>query len=198
MELTFGRRISGLVVGGKELRAPVFNENEVRAAAGLTMVMGTLAFTLAFFNEQFVPLQAVTVFFFIEFVTRVTVGLQYSPLGVVAHALTRRQEPEWVSAKPKRFAWSIGVVMSFAMVLITNTGIRGALPATICLICLTFMWMESVLGLCLGCQLYAFLMRRGWMAKDDEIEVCAGGVCALPRPPVAAAGEKALAIAKKE
>jgi hypothetical protein len=33
------------------------------------------------------------------------------------------------------------------------------LPRTICLICLTLMWMESVLGLCLGCKVYALLVR---------------------------------------
>lgn len=187
MELTFGKRISGLIVGGKELRAPVFNENEVRAAAGLTMALGAVAFFLALLEQQYVPLQAVTVLFLIEFVIRVTVGLEYSPLGVIARGLTSRQPPEWVSAKPKRFAWSIGVVLSFAMVLITNTGIRGVLPATICLICLTLMWTEAVLGICLGCELHAFMVRRGWATTDEEIEVCAGGTCELPRPPAAAA-----------
>jgi hypothetical protein len=33
MELSFGQHLSGLAVDGKELRAPVFDENEVRAAA---------------------------------------------------------------------------------------------------------------------------------------------------------------------
>ena len=60
--MTFGRRISGLVVNGRELRAPVFNENEVRAAAGLTMVMGAIAFSFAFFSKVYWPLQATTVF----------------------------------------------------------------------------------------------------------------------------------------
>lgn len=183
--MTFGRRISGLVVNGRELRAPVFNENEVRAAAGLTMVMGAIAFSFAVFSKVYWPLQATTVFFFIDFVIRVTVGLEYSPTGVVARVLAGRQRPHWVSAKPKRFAWSIGLVMSFAMVLITNTGIRGALPAAICLTCLTLMWMESVLSLCVGCELYAFLMRRGWIERDEEIELCASGVCELPARPAA-------------
>ena len=38
MAWTFGESMSGLTVDGRELRAGVFNENEVRAAAGLTMV----------------------------------------------------------------------------------------------------------------------------------------------------------------
>lgn len=174
----------------------MFNENEVRAAAGLTMVLGAVAFFLAILEQEYMPLQAVTVLFFIEFVIRLTVGLHYSPLGLAARALTYRQPPEWVSAKPKRFAWSIGLVLSFAMVVITNTGIRGALPATICLICLTLMWTEAVLGVCLGCELHAFLVRRGWTTKDEEYEVCAGGACELPKPPaVATDAEKSLEAA---
>ena len=95
------------------------------------------------------------------------------------------QPPEWVSAKPKRFAWELGLGMSFSMMVITNSGIRGLLPRTICLICLTLMWSESVLGVCLGCKLHALFVRRGWATKDPAYEVCAGGECAVPQPPVA-------------
>src|SRR3954451_22424953 len=180
MESIFGQRISGLSVDGRELRAAVFNENEVRAAAGVTMATGAVAFAYAYFEHQYLPLQAVASFFFVEFLIRVTVGLRYSPVGVVARAMTSRRPPDWVSAKPKRFAWSLGLAMTFAMTIITNSGIRGYLPRTICLICLTLMWMESVLGLCLGCEMHAFLVRRGWAAKDPDFEVCAGGACEIP------------------
>lgn len=176
----FGQRISGLVVDGKELRAAVFNENEVRAAAGLTMVIGAVAFSYAYFNKQYVPLQVVTSFFSVGFLIRVTVGLRFSPVGVVARVMTLRQPPQWVSAKPKRFAWTLGLAMAFAMTIITNSGVRGMLPRTMCGICLTPMWLESALGLCLGCQIYALMVRRGWRGKDAAIEVCAGGVCELP------------------
>jgi len=87
-----------------------------------------------------------------------------------------------VSAKPKRFAWTLGPIMSGAMMVITNSGIHGALPRTICLICLALMWLEAVLGLCLGCEIYALLMRNGWTTKDDAIEVCADGVCEYVPP----------------
>jgi hypothetical protein len=152
------------------------------------MVIGAVAFVLAL-SGTFLPLQLTTIFFFIEFTTRVTIGLQHSPIGRLSRVLVGRNAPDWVSARPKRFAWSIGVVLSFAMVIITNTGIRGALPATLCSICLALMWMESALGLCAGCELYAFMRRRGWIAKDDAIEVCAGGVCEVRRPAVPAVAE---------
>jgi hypothetical protein len=180
MELAFGQRISGLTADGKELHAAVFNENEVRAAAGLTMVIGAVAFSYAYFAANYVPLQVVTTVFFVEFLTRLTVGLRYSPMGLVARAMTLRQPPEWVSAKPKRFAWTLGLGMSFAMVIITNSGVEGMLPRTICLICLTLMWMESVLGVCLGCKIHGLLVRRGWTSKDAAFEVCAHGACEVP------------------
>src|SRR5919199_453198 len=180
MALTFGQYISGLTADGKELRAAVFNENEVRAAAGLTMVIGAVAFANAYFAKHYVPLQVASTFFSLEFLIRLTAGLRYSPMGVLARFMTRSQPPEWVSAKPKRFAWTLGLGMALSMAIITNSGIRGTLPRTICVICLTLMWCESVLGLCVGCQLHALLVRRGWTTKDPAFEVCAHGVCDIP------------------
>jgi hypothetical protein len=178
--ISFGQRISGLAADGKELHAPVFNENEVRAAAGLTMAIGAVAFCYAYFTGNYVPLRVVASVFFVEFLIRVTAGLQYSPIGVIARALTFRQPPEWVSAKPKRFAWTLGLAMTMAMTIITNIPIHGYLPRTICLICLTLMWMEAVLGLCLGCEIHGLMVRRGWTAKDPAFEVCAQGACEVP------------------
>jgi hypothetical protein len=74
--------------------------------------------------------------------------------------------------------------MTFAMAIITNIGSRGMLPRTICLICLTLMWMESALGLCLGCKIHGPMIRRGWASTDPGIEVCADGACAQPTRPV--------------
>lgn len=157
----------------------MFDENQVRAAAGLTMALGTVGFVYAYFAKVYVPIQVVTTVFFIEFLIRVTAGLKYSPIGMLARWMTQRQPPQWASAKPKRFAWTLGLVMSLAMMIITNSGIRGALPLTICLICLALMWLEAVLGLCLGCEIHRLLVRRGFATKDDAFEICAHGSCTI-------------------
>jgi Domain of unknown function (DUF4395) len=159
------------------------NEREARAAAGLTMVMGAVAFAYAYFTRQYIPLQVVASLFFVEFLLRVTAGIRNSPIGVIARGMTFRQPPEWVSAKPKRFAWTLGLMMAFAMTVITNSGIRGYLPRTICLICLTLMWMESALGVCVGCRIYGLLVRWGWISSDPDLELCADGTCRPRRSP---------------
>lgn len=173
-------------VGGRALRAPAVDEQQARVAAGITMALGGVAFVYANFDKVFWPIRTVSAFFFVDFLLRVTVGLERSPAGLMAGSLTRRQPPERVSAKPKRFAWSLGLVMTLAMATITNSGIHGPLPRTICLVCLVLMWLEAVLGLCLGSEVYALKVRRGWRAPGDAFEVCAGGACDLDqlgRPP---------------
>jgi hypothetical protein len=181
-ERPFGEVMHGLTHEGTEVRAGVFNENQVRAAAGVTMALGTVALVYAYFAKFYVPIQVVTTVFFVDFLIRVTAGISQSPTGLVARWMTQREAPHWVSAKPKRFAWSIGLVMSFAMMLITNGGVRGALPLTICLMCLALMWMEAVLGLCLGCEIHRLLVKRGWVRRDEAFEICTHGACAVPPP----------------
>jgi Domain of unknown function (DUF4395) len=177
----YGQVIPGLTHQGEPVRAGVFNEIQVRVAAGLTLAVAAVAFAYANFAHVFGPIKLVTAFFFVDFSIRVTVGLGYSPTGMVARWMTHRQPPQWVSAKPKRFAWTLGVIMSASMTVITNLNIHGVLPRTICLTCLTLMWLEAVLGLCVGCEIYGLSARRGWMRRDTAIEICAGGVCDIGR-----------------
>lgn len=178
MSASYGESIAGVAIDGRPVKAGVFNEHDVRAAAGVTLALGALAFVHAYFAKEYAPIKLVTVFFFFEFLARVVAGLRYSPVGLFARWLASRQPPHWVSAKPKRFAWSLGLAMSLAMAIITNADIRGALPLSICLLCMTLMWLEAVLGLCLGCEIYGLLVRRGWIARDESFEVCTAGACA--------------------
>lgn len=173
----FGQTVHGLSSSGAPVRAGVFNEVQVRAAAGLTLLFGAVAFVHAYFAKEYLPIKIVTAIFFIEFFVRVVWGLQVSPVGQLARLLTNGRPPEWVSAKPKRFAWSLGLVLSAAMTVITNTDVRGMLPLSICLLCMALMWLEAVLGLCLGCEIYGLMVRRGWIRRDDAFEICASGAC---------------------
>lgn len=175
----YGEVIRGVGDNGMEFQAAVFDENQIRAAAGLTMALAAVAFAYAYLAGEYMPIQVATTVFFIEFLIRVTAGLKYSPIGILARWMTRRQPPRWTSANPKRFAWTLGLVMSLAMMIITNSGIRGALPLTICLICLALMWLEAVLGLCLGCEMHRLMVRRGWATRDDAFEICARDSCTI-------------------
>lgn len=175
--MSFGESIQGLEIDGHPVRGTVFNEQQVRAAAGITLLLGAVAFVHAWLAQRYGPIKLVTAFFALEFALRSAFGLRGSPVGWLAGRLVARQPPLWVSAQPKRFAWTLGLVMACAMALITNLDVRGAVPLTICVICLTLMWLETALGLCLGCEIYRAMVRRGWVAVDDAFEVCTHGSC---------------------
>lgn len=178
--MSYGQQVQGLTADGVPVTAGVFDERQVRAAAGLTMVLGAVAFCYAYFAKVYLPIRVVTGFFLVDFALRVRFGLAASPVGRTAALLTRGLPPDWVSAAPKRFAWTLGMVMAGAMTAITNARVTGLLPMSICLLCLTLMWLEAVLGLCLGCQVYRVLVSRGWLGRSDRVEICADGSCRLP------------------
>ena len=49
---SFGQTIEGLSIAGHSVRAGVFDEHQVRAAAGLTLVAGAVAFVYAYFAKS--------------------------------------------------------------------------------------------------------------------------------------------------
>jgi Domain of unknown function (DUF4395) len=194
ISVQYGQRISGVNEDGGALQAAVFNEREVRASAGLLMMFGFVAFFHALLDKDYLLLKIAAAYFLFEFLVRITVGIHRTPSGYIGHLMTRRYPAEWVSAKPKRFAWAMGAAISFAMVIITNAGITGYLPRTLCLICITLMWLESVLGFCVGCEIYRQLVKRGLAKDDPAYEVCAGGICEIPGAPRAATAGPTLAL----
>jgi len=178
---SFGQIINGLTIDGRPAPYPVVNERAVRATAGLMLVTATIAVMLAFFNQMFLPLKVVTTLFFLDFTVRVFTGLTpLSPFGLLGTLLVRNQKPEWVGATQKRFAWSLGIIMAFSMMIITNLNIRTALPTSICTVCIALMWMETALGYCVGCKIYSLFTRNGWIKPTQHAPACPGGVCSTP------------------
>lgn len=47
-----------------------------------------------------------------------------------------------------------------------------------CLLCIIFMWSESVVGYCVGCHIYAWLVKKWWM-KEYKGQNCVNGICEL-------------------
>ena len=100
-------------------------------------------------------------------------GPSLSPLGqVVTGVITPRlgmaERP--VAGPPKRFAQGIGVAFSLSAVILTALGYWGAAQAVLGLLAVAA-FLESALGLCLGCRVFALLMRVG-MVPQEVCERC--------------------------
>src|SRR5258708_5449647 len=98
------------------------------------------------------------------FIARVLTGPTLSPLGqFVTRVVTPRLaiEPRPVPGPPKRFAQGMGAVMSTtAVVLAFGFGFVGAAYIVLGLLVVAAS-LEAFAGLCLGCKIFALLMRTG-------------------------------------
>ena len=114
-----------------------------------------------------------------------------SPTIWLSTWLVRHQRPVWKPLAPKRFAWTIGASMislclvffhpeKFAAALnaltqhpllpTTEQYLPRWLPLVMVWLCLGFMWLEAILGFCVGCQIHALLVKLGVL--QDPCEAC--------------------------
>ena len=166
----FGERLEGYAV-------PVLNERAVRAAAGILLMFAMAAFMNAWLLGNFQPTRVFVVAFLIDFTLRIFVNPRYSPTLVLGQWLVRKQQPEWVGAPQKRFAWAIGFVLASVMFyLVVLNQVIGPINIVVCATCITLLFFESAFGICIGCKLY------NWFSKD-QAQLCPGGVCELAPDP---------------
>lgn len=177
---TYGSIIPGLTIHGVPAPYPVLNERAIRAGAGLMFAAGFFAFFQAFYLANFLYLQSFVVLFFVDFLMKVVVGTKFSPISIIANWIVSNQAPEYVGAVQKRFAWSIGLLLSATMLMLLFVfEVRGWPNLAICGLCLTFMFAESAFGICVGCKLYNALLRLGLLKQPEYKPACPGNVCAI-------------------
>jgi Domain of unknown function (DUF4395) len=160
----FGEEVTGYNI-------PVLNEREIRASAGILFVFMFISLMLIIFKGNFIMIKYVIVLFLIDMVVRVFISPKYSPTLIIGRLIVGNQNPEYVGAAQKKFAWMIGIalatMMFFLMVVMNSYSIITGLT---CLICLTFLFFESAFGICLGCVVYKLFYK-------EKAQYCPGEVC---------------------
>ena len=107
------------------------------------------------------------------FVARVLTGPKASPLGqLVTRVVTPRLpfEPKLVPGPPKRFAQGMGVAFSVTALVLTLAGSWSAAQVALGLLAAAA-FLEAVFALCLGCKVFALLMRAG-IIPEEVCERC--------------------------
>ncbi len=162
--VSFGENVEGFKI-------PVLNEREIRAAAGILFVMMFISVMLALLKADFLLLKYSITFFFTDIAIRVFVNPKFAPSLILGRLIIRKQKPEYVGARQKKFAWIVGIILSacaFTLIVIMNT--YSPVSGIICLVCLIFLFFESAFGICLGCSFYNIIYR-------EKAQYCPGEVC---------------------
>ena len=162
--IKFGEDVEGYNI-------PVLNEREIRASAGILFLFMLISLMFILFKENFLMIKYMITIFLTDFIIRVFVNPKFSPSLIIGRLIVRNQVPEYVGAQQKKFAWIIGVFLA-AIMFIFLVVVNSFSPITgiICLICLIFLFFESVFGICLGCKFYS-------MFYKEKAQYCPGEVC---------------------
>jgi hypothetical protein len=141
------------------------NEVSARLVAAGVVIMAVL--TIAF------DLKWATAVIAYGFLARVLTGPTLSPLGqFVTRVVTPRLSvpPRLVAGPPKRFAQGIGVAFSVTALVLTILNQWTAAQAVLGLL-IAAAFLESALAICLGCKVFALLMRWG-VIPEEVCERC--------------------------
>ncbi len=158
------------LIGGTMTSGSIFdfpnpvNDKAARTVATGVVVMALLVAVLGW-GWVLVPLTY-------GFVARVLAGPTLSPLGRFAteFAAPRLGDPRFTPGPPKRFAQGIGVAFSVTASLLWLLGFAGASRVVVAMLA-GAAFLEAALGFCLGCRVFALLMKAG-IVPDSVCEEC--------------------------
>ncbi|WP_375490415.1 DUF4395 domain-containing protein [uncultured Jatrophihabitans sp.] len=148
--------------------------NEVAArtvAAGVAVLCAVTLVLSAALGTGWLWLTAVLAY---GFVARVLTGPTLSPLGRVATQVVapRLGHEKPVAGPPKRFAQGIGATLSVAAVVLHFGFAADTAALVLVAAVLVAATLESVWALCLGCRIFAALMRVG-LVPEETCAACA-------------------------
>jgi hypothetical protein len=154
-----------------EYQVPVLNERAVRAAAGILFLFAIVSFMNAWLTGNFQPTRVFVVTFLVDFTIRIFINPRFAPSLIVGQWMVARQQPEWVGAPQKRFAWAIGFVLALTMLyLVVIKNVIGPINVIVCSLCLTLLFFEAAFGICIGCAVYNLF-------NKEHAQLCPGGAC---------------------
>jgi len=148
------------------------NEKAARVVAGVVVLLSVVTLATSWYW-----LLAVIAY---GFVARVLTGPTLSPLGRFAMnvAAPRLGPPKPVPGPPKRFAQGMGATMTLAgAILALGFGLHTIADGLLVAMILAA-GLEAFFAVCLGCHIFALLMRAGLIPED----VCADCANIWARP----------------
>jgi hypothetical protein len=152
---------------------PVVNERAARVIAGAVAALGVAVLVTGW--------HVLTALMAVGFLLRVVGGPRLSPIGrlVADHIAPRLGPPIPTAGPPKRFAQGVGlVVTTSAAVSALGFGLV-VLPAVLMSVLVFFAILESSLGWCAGCWMFARLM--AWGLVPEETCVACSNLALAPQ-----------------
>ncbi len=150
----------------------VINEREARAAAGILFMLGMIVIFVGIGYNHIIVARVYLAFMFVDFTARM-ISPRYAPSLLLGKVVVQNQKPEYVGGLQKRFAWTLGWLISLPMMdwFVLHWDITFY-KVLVCILCLTLMFLEAAFSVCVGCMIYKAIIR-------EDAQHCPGGVCEI-------------------
>lgn len=172
--LSFGEYIEGRPY-------KVLNERRMRASAGIMLLFGTIASVNGFAFHRYEVIPYVMGGLVINFLIGLFINPKFSPTVLLAWIFVRKQTPIPIGAVQKKFAWSLGLLLSSTIfvlsIFLQNDASYFNIVCELCLICLLILYLETAFAICLGCKLYDLAIAAKILPRPKERPNCMGNNC---------------------
>jgi len=159
----------------------VLNERNIRASSGIMFLLGIIAFINGFILQEYIIIPYIAGFLLLNFMIGIFINPKFVPTMFIGRIFIRKQSPLHIGAVQKRFAWSLGFLLSaviFILSLFLLNDVTYFEPVCmLCLICLLLLFFETAFGICIGCKTYFLAIRLKLIKKPEVKPNCMGDAC---------------------
>lgn len=172
--VSFGEYVEGI-------EYKVLNERMMRASGGIMLLMGIIGFINGFILKNYIAITYLSGFILVNFFIGIFVNPKFSPTVFIGKYIVSNQTPIYIGAIQKKFAWSLGFVLTVVIFilsfrLLSDPSYFGII-CRLCVICLTLIYFETAFGICLGCKLYDLAINLKIIKKPEIKPNCEGDSC---------------------
>ena len=159
----------------------VTDERYMRASSGIMFLLGIIAFINGFIIQNYIIIPYISGVLVVNFIIGLFINPKYSPTFLASYIFVRKQTPLPIGAVQKKFAWSLGLVLSsvifgLSLFLIKDPSYFEPV-CMLCIICLILLYLETAFGICVGCKLYNVAIFLKILKKPKERPNCMGDAC---------------------
>lgn len=159
----------------------VLDERKMRASAGIMFLMGIVAFINAFILQNYIVVTWVSGILMLNFIIGVFINPKFAPTYFLGRLFTWKQTPLPIGAIQKKFAWSLGLILSatiftLSFYLINDVSYFDSV-CMLCLLCLVLLFLETAMGICVGCKLYYVALWGRIIPRPKVRPNCTGDAC---------------------
>lgn len=159
----------------------VLDERAMRASAGIMLFLGIIASINAFIFQKYIVVPYISGFLMLNFMIGIFINPKFSPTLFLGRLIVRKQSPLPIGAIQKKFAWSLGLILSMVIFSLSLYLINDASyfdpVCLLCILCIFLLYVETAFGICLGCKLYNVAIWLKLMKKPIEKPNCMGDSC---------------------